>query len=49
LTFRSIDDTVKATLEWFKKEPKERQEKLKAGIKPEREVEVLKTWHDEHK
>lgn len=46
LKYRSIDDTVKATLAWFKTEPAERQAKLKAGIKPEREAEVLKAWHD---
>ena len=46
LRFRPIDDTVKATLAWFKSEPAERQAKLRAGLKPEREAEVLKAWHD---
>jgi 2'-hydroxyisoflavone reductase len=45
LTFRSVPDTTQATLEWFRKQPAERQAKLKAGIKPEREVEVLAAWH----
>jgi 2'-hydroxyisoflavone reductase len=45
LTFRSVPDTTQATLEWFRKQPAERQATLKAGIKPEREVEVLAAWH----
>lgn len=45
LTFRSVPDTAKATLDWFRKQPPERQAKLKAGIKPERETEVLAAWH----
>jgi 2'-hydroxyisoflavone reductase len=45
LTFRSVPDTTQATLDWFRKQPAERQAKLRAGIKPEREVEVLAAWH----
>jgi 2'-hydroxyisoflavone reductase len=45
LTFRSIPETTLATLDWFRKQPAERQAKLRAGIKPEREAEVLKAWH----
>jgi 2'-hydroxyisoflavone reductase len=45
LTFRSIGDTTQATLEWFRKQPAERQAKLRAGITPEREAEVLAAWH----
>jgi 2'-hydroxyisoflavone reductase len=45
LTFRPIPDTAKATLEWFRKQPPERQAKLRAGIAPEREKEVLAAWH----
>jgi 2'-hydroxyisoflavone reductase len=45
LTFRSVPDTTQATLDWFRKQPAERQATLKAGIKPEREVEVLAAWH----
>jgi 2'-hydroxyisoflavone reductase len=45
LTFRSVPDTAQATLERFRKQPADRQAKLKAGIKPEREVEVLAAWH----
>lgn len=46
LTFRPLKITVKDTLDWWKKEPAERQAKLKSGIKPEREAEVLKAWHE---
>jgi len=45
LTFRPIPDTAKATLEWFRKQTKERQAKLKSGLTPEREAEVLAAWH----
>ena len=49
LTFRSIGDTTQATLEWFKKQPAERQAKLKAGLTAEREAAVLAAWHAKHK
>jgi 2'-hydroxyisoflavone reductase len=45
LTFRPLPDTIRATLEWFHKQPPERQSKPKAGIKPEREQEVLAAWN----
>jgi 2'-hydroxyisoflavone reductase len=45
LTFRPIPDTAKATLEWFRKQPPERQAHLRSGISPERETEVLAAWH----
>jgi 2'-hydroxyisoflavone reductase len=45
LTFRPLSDTSKATLEWFHKQPQDRQSKLRAGIKPDREREVLQAWH----
>jgi 2'-hydroxyisoflavone reductase len=45
LTFRPLSDTTKATLEWFHKQTPERQSKMRAGIKPEREAEVLAAWH----
>ncbi|MEP6568347.1 MAG: NAD-dependent epimerase/dehydratase family protein, partial [Acidobacteriota bacterium] len=45
LTFRSLPDTTEATLEWIRKQPTERQAKLKAGITAEREAEVLAAWH----
>ena len=49
LTFRSVNDTTKATLEWFHKQPPERQAKLKAGLTPERETAVLAAWHAQQK
>jgi nucleoside-diphosphate-sugar epimerase len=44
LTFRPLAETARDTLAWFKAQPKERQEKLKAGITAEREAEVLGAW-----
>jgi 2'-hydroxyisoflavone reductase len=49
LTFRSVPDTTRATLDWFRKQSAERQAKLRAGIKPEREKEVLAAWHGSKK
>jgi 2'-hydroxyisoflavone reductase len=49
LTFRPLAETARDTLAWFKAQPKERQEKLKAGITPERETEVLAAWHKQQK
>src|SRR3954466_6116100 len=46
LTFRPLAVTARDTLAWFKSQPPERQ-KLKAGITPEREAEVLAAWHKE--
>src|SRR5438477_4900654 len=45
LTFRPLAETARDTLAWFKSQPAERQAKLKAGLSPEREVEVLAAWH----
>ena len=45
LTFRPLAATARDTLEWFKSQPAERQAKLKAGLSPEREAEVLAAWH----
>jgi 2'-hydroxyisoflavone reductase len=41
LTFRTLKQTTVDTLEWFRSLPAERQSKLRAGIAPEREREVL--------
>jgi 2'-hydroxyisoflavone reductase len=41
LTFRPMSQTAPETLAWFKTLPAERQATLKAGLKPEREKEVL--------
>ncbi|MDP9004748.1 MAG: NAD-dependent epimerase/dehydratase family protein [Verrucomicrobiota bacterium] len=45
LTFRPLADTARDTLAWFKSQPPERQAKVKAGLSPEREAEVLAAWH----
>jgi 2'-hydroxyisoflavone reductase len=44
LNFRPLDETARDTLEWFKSRPQERQSHLKAGLRPEREAEVLNAW-----
>jgi 2'-hydroxyisoflavone reductase len=43
LTFRPLVQTSADTLAWFKEQPAER-EKLRAGITPEREREILAKW-----
>jgi 2'-hydroxyisoflavone reductase len=45
LTFRTLSQTAADTLVWFNEQPAERQEKLRAGIKADREKEVLSKWH----
>lgn len=42
LRFRTLETTVRDTLEWHAKRPKEQQEKLRAGLTPQREAELLK-------
>jgi 2'-hydroxyisoflavone reductase len=49
LTFRPLDVTARETLAWFKTQPADRQATLKAGLKPEREKEVLEAWHKHEK
>src|SRR3954463_15655458 len=44
LTFRPLAVTARDTLAWFKSQPADRQ-KLRAGLTPEREAEVLAAWH----
>ncbi len=44
LTFRPLADTARDALAWFKSQPAERQAKLKAGLSPDREKEVLAAW-----
>src|SRR5213595_2590021 len=45
LTFRPLADTARDTLAWFKAQKPERQAKLRAGLTPEREKEVLASLH----
>src|SRR6266436_3730641 len=47
LKFRSLTDTTRDALVWFKSLPQDRQSKLRAGLTPEREVEVLAAWKKE--
>ncbi|HEY0159562.1 MAG TPA: NAD-dependent epimerase/dehydratase family protein [Thermoanaerobaculia bacterium] len=44
LTFRTLADTAQHTLDFWKGRDAERNEKVRAGIKPEREREVLAAW-----
>ncbi|MGE0442750.1 MAG: NAD-dependent epimerase/dehydratase family protein [Gemmatimonadales bacterium] len=45
LTFRPLALTAADTLAWHRTRPADRQENLRAGMKPEREAEVLKAYH----
>jgi 2'-hydroxyisoflavone reductase len=49
LTFRPLADTTRATLDWFRKQPTSRQLKMRAGLEPKREAEVLAAWHASRK
>jgi nucleoside-diphosphate-sugar epimerase len=49
LTFRPLATTARDTSRWFKSLPPERQAKLRAGISPDREKEVLEAWHASQK
>lgn len=44
LTFHSLAQTACDTLAWFKLLPQDRQSKMRAGLTPEREAEVLAEW-----
>ena len=44
LTFRPLTTTAAETLAWFKAQPAERQAKLRAGLTPEREADLLAKW-----
>ena len=44
LSFRPLGDTARDTLAWFKSLPQDRQAKLRAGLSPDREAEVLAAW-----
>ena len=48
LTLRSLTETAHDTLAWFKSLPQDRQSKLRAGLTPERETEVLAAWKKEN-
>jgi nucleoside-diphosphate-sugar epimerase len=44
LTFRPLAETARDTLTWFKSLPPDRQSKLRAGLTPQREADVLAEW-----
>jgi 2'-hydroxyisoflavone reductase len=44
LTFRPLADTAKATLDYHDARDAERKSKLRAGLSPQREAEVLAAW-----
>ena len=48
LTFHPLGETARDTLAWFKSQPQDRQMKLRAGLTPEREAEVLAEWRKQH-
>jgi len=45
LTYRPLAETARDTLAYHKSRSEERQQNLRAGLKPEREAEVLAAWH----
>lgn len=49
LSYRPLRDTVRDTLAWWRKLPKERRAKPKAGLPAQREAEVLTAWHAQEK
>ncbi|MEZ4451626.1 MAG: epimerase [Nannocystaceae bacterium] len=44
LTYRGLEAIVADTLEWWKTLPEERRAKMRAGVSPEKEAEVLAAW-----
>jgi 2'-hydroxyisoflavone reductase len=44
LNFRPLASTAADTLTWFDRQPDDRRAEIRAGIKPEREAEVLAAW-----
>lgn len=46
LKVRPMQETVTDTLTWFHTLPPERQAKLRAGIDPQKEADVLTAWHE---
>ncbi|HEY3887624.1 MAG TPA: NAD-dependent epimerase/dehydratase family protein [Caulobacteraceae bacterium] len=49
LTFRPLASTSVDTLAWFRRQPPERQARLKAGLTPEREAALLTIWKGQAK
>jgi 2'-hydroxyisoflavone reductase len=49
ITFRPVGDTALATLEWFRKQPAQRQANLRSGVTAARESQILAAWHAKRK
>lgn len=47
LKFRPLAETMVGTLAWWNELPDDRRAKPRAGLSPEREVEVLAAWHQQ--
>jgi 2'-hydroxyisoflavone reductase len=47
LAFRPLAETARDTLAWWRTLPEERRKKMRAGLAPEREAEVLARWKAE--
>src|SRR5215813_6825424 len=45
LSFRPLAVTAKDTLDFYRSQPEERQSKLRAGLAPEAEKNILTAWH----
>ena len=46
LRISPIEDTIRDTLAWFRSQPRDRQDGLRAGLKAEKEAAVLAAWRD---
>lgn len=49
LTFRPLATTVADLLAWFRAQPAERRAEVRAGLKREREAQLLQAWHAQAK
>lgn len=49
LSFRPLAVTAKDTLDFYRSQPEERQSKLRAGLAPEAEKNILAAWHARQK
>ena len=45
LKLRSLAETTRDTLAWHAARPEEEREELRAGLRPDREAELLAAWH----
>ncbi len=45
LKFRPPAESARGALDWYDAQPKERRDKPRPGITPEREAELLQKWH----